>query len=447
MKLSPRILVVTAMLLVLSSAVTLAQTGGSDDPVLKEEATTQIDETGPEPVKKVISTPRAFYNFLKSHYDDGLVFESPRGDFRLRLRTLIQPQVSFTDDSDSSGTDTDYFFRRLRISIDGHAFRPWLSYSVQLSRDDVKLGEANDGSGVEFKDFYIDAIYSEKVFPRIGQFKVPFNREQLNSGAALLLVERSIVNSEFSLGRKIGGALYGILGKHVAYGGAVFTSSATDDTSDATSIDSELFAGRVQFNFGGTQGYTHGGFPTGGDYELIPDFTKVQVFVFGTAVVYIPGLNRRGNEDASGSLIDRFIELGIEKGDVTSIASDASFKIPMYNIEAAYIGRWIAPEVGGSDTVYDQGFRLQTGLFMVPDTLEIVGRWAFIDYGIPSGTAGVGDVLMDSSNELTSGINYYISQSNKWKLQLSYSFINDTFTQGEPNMNQKALRLQFQANF
>jgi phosphate-selective porin len=435
------------MLLVFSSAVTLAQTGGSDDPVLKEEATTQIDETGPEPFKKVISTPRAFYNFLKSHYDDGLVFESSRGNFRVRYKTLLQYQFSAVDDGGTGGTDTKFFFRRIRLNFDGHAFRPWLSYSVQLSRDDVKLGEANDGSGVEFKDFYLDIVYYEKVFPRIGQFRVPFNREQLNPGSALLLVERSIVNSEFSFGRKIGGALYGILGRHVAYGGAVFTASATDDTADASSVDTETFAGRVQFNFGGTPGYTHGGFPTGGDYELIPDFTKVRVFVLGTAVAYIPGLNLRGNDNASGAIIERFMELGIEKGDVTSIATDASFKIPMYNLEAAYIGRWIAPEIGGSDTVYDQGFRLQTGLFMVPDTLELVGRWAFIDFGIPSGTAGVGDPLIDSSNELSTGINYYISQSNKWKLQLSYSLINDTFTDRASDEDQKVFRLQFQAHF
>ena len=141
MKLSPRILVVTAMLLVLSSAVTLAQTGASDDPVLKEEATTQIDETGPEPVKKVISTPRAFYNFLKSHYDDGLVFESPRGNFRVHYKTLLQYQFSAIDDSGTGGADTEFFFRRIRLKFDGYALRPWLTYRLQLSRDDVKLGQ------------------------------------------------------------------------------------------------------------------------------------------------------------------------------------------------------------------------------------------------------------------------------------------------------------------
>ena len=300
---------------------------------------------------------------------------------------------------------------------------------------------------MEIKDFYIDLVYFDKIFPRIGQFKVPFNREQLSSGSALLLVERSIVNSEFSLGRKIGGALYGFLGKHVAYGAAMFSSPATDDTADASSVDSETFAGRVQLNFGGTLEYSNGGFPTGGDYALEPDFTKVPVLVFGAALVSLPDLTVKENDGDSGALNERFIELGIEKGNVVSATGDASYKIPMFNVETAYLGRWIDPKEGGGDTVYDQGFRIQTGLFMVPDKIEIVGRWAFISYDTSPGVAQTGEALRDSSNELTSGINYYISKSNKWKLQLSYSYINNTFTQGEPNMYQKALRLQFQANF
>ena len=445
MKLLLQILVITIMLVALPGIYSRAQPGGTDDPEKQEEVTTELNESGPEPVRELISKPKAFYNFLKSHYDDGLVFETKRGNFSVRYRTLIQLQFSATDQNNN--TDTNFFFRRIRLKFDGHVLRPWLTYRLQLSRDDVKLGQGGDGSGVEFKDFYIDAVYFEKIFPRIGQFKVPFNREQLSSGSALLLVERSIVNTEFSLGRKLGGALYGILGNHVAYGAAVFTSPATDDTADASSVDTETFAGRLQLNFGGTLEYSNGGYPTGGDYALVPDFTKVPVFVFGTAVVYLPSLSVKENEGDSGALIERFIELGISKGNVVSVTGDAAYKLPMFNVEAAYLGRWIEPEIGGGGTVYDQGLRIQTGLFLVPDTIEMAGRWAYIFYDTSPGVAEVGEALRDTSSELTTGINYYISKSNKWKLQLSYSFLNDTFTQGAPDTDQKGLRIQFQALF
>lgn len=445
MKLLLQILVITIMLVALPGIYSRAQPGGTDDPEKQEEATTKLNESGPEPVRELISKPKAFYNFLKSHYDDGLVFETKRGNFSVRYRTLIQFQFSAINQDNN--TDTDFFFRRFRFKFDGHVLRPWLTYRLQLSRDDVRIGHGGDGSGVVFKDFYIDAVYFEKIFPRIGQFKVPFNREQLSSGSALLLVERSIVNTEFSLGRKLGGALYGILGNHVAYGAAVFTSPATDDTADASSVDTETFAGRLQLNFGGTLEYSNGGFPTGGDYALVPDFTKVPVFVFGTAVVYLPSLSVKENEGDSGALIERFIELDISKGNVVSVTGDAAYKLPMFNVEAAYLGRWIEPEIGGGGTVYDQGLRIQTGLFLVPDTIEMAGRWAYIFYDTSPGVAEVGEALRDTSSELTTGINYYISKSNKWKLQLSYSFLNDTFTQGAPDTDQKGLRIQFQALF
>ena len=445
MKLLLQILVITIMLVALPGIYSRAQPGGTDDSEKQEEATTKLNESGPEPVRELISKPKAFYNFLKSHYDDGLVFETKRGNFSVRYRTLIQFQFSAINQDNN--TDTDFFFRRFRFKFDGHVLRPWLTYRLQLSRDDVRIGHGGDGHGVVFKDFYIDAVYFEKIFPRIGQFKVPFNREQLSSGSALLLVERSIVNTEFSLGRKLGGALYGILGNHVAYGAAVFTSPATDDTADASSVDTETFAGRLQLNFGGTLEYSNGGFPTGGDYALVPDFTKVPVFVFGTAVVYLPSLSVKENEGDSGALIERFIELDISKGNVVSVTGDAAYKLPMFNVEAAYLGRWIEPEIGGGGTVYDQGLRIQTGLFLVPDTIEMAGRWAYIFYDTSPGVAEVGEALRDTSSELTTGINYYISKSNKWKLQLSYSFINDTFTQGGPDTDQKGLRIQFQALF
>jgi hypothetical protein len=433
------------MLVAMSGTYSHAQPDGDGDTEKQEEATTKLNESGPEPVRELISKPKAFYNFLKSHYDDGLVFETKRGNFSVRYRTLIQFQFSAINQDNN--TDTDFFFRRFRFKFDGHVLRPWLTYRLQLSRDDVRIGHGGDGHGVVFKDFYIDAVYFEKIFPRIGQFKVPFNREQLSSGSALLLVERSIVNTEFSLGRKLGGALYGILGNHVAYGAAVFTSPATDDTADASSVDTETFAGRLQLNFGGTLEYSNGGFPTGGDYALVPDFTKVPVFVFGTAVVYLPSLSVKENEGDSGALIERFIELDISKGNVVSITGDAAYKLPMFNVEAAYLGRWIEPEIGGGGTVYDQGLRIQTGLFLVPDTIEMAGRWAYIFYDTSPGVAEVGEALRDTSSELTTGINYYISKSNKWKLQLSYSFLNDTFTQGAPDTDQKGLRIQFQALF
>lgn len=83
----------------------------------------------------------------------------------------------------------------------------------------------------------------------------------------------------------------------------------------------------------------------------------------------------------------------------------------------------------------------------MPDLIEVAGMWAYIFYDTSPGVVGVEEVLRDTSLELTSGINVYLSKNNNWKVQLSYSFIDDTFTQGAPDTDQKVLRIQFQAFF
>lgn len=45
-----------------------------------------------------------------------------------------------------------------------------------------------------------------------------------------------------------------------------------------------------------------------------------------------------GKTPDSGALVERFTELGIVRAGVGSIAADASYKQPGYNIEAAYLG-------------------------------------------------------------------------------------------------------------
>ena len=123
--------------LALLAVFVLLHACGTDGPEEQEELTTEHNESDDAHNSKLISKPKAIYNYLKSHHDDGLVFESKNGNFRVRARTRVQLQFSVTD-NDSNSTDTDFFLRRLRLKLDCHAFRPWLRYVLQVSRDDIK---------------------------------------------------------------------------------------------------------------------------------------------------------------------------------------------------------------------------------------------------------------------------------------------------------------------
>jgi len=376
----------------------------------------------------------AWYKKLKAGYDKGFFLKSDDGNFSMKFR--IRTQVQFlVDDTDDEDVATNFNIRRLRLIWNGNAFRPWFYYYVQLGGD-------NNGN-IDLRDAYFDAAYNTQIFPRVGQYKVPFNREELNSSSELQLVERSIVNEEFGYGRDRGATIYGLLGNYFVYGGGVFNG----DGRNGTSVDSNLFyVGRIMFTpCCGKLEYGTSSYPIKGDYKIEPNFgERYPLIAFGAAVATIPGLNiDRKTPDSDIDI--RFAELGITSGDVTSITADANFKYYIFSIEGEYDGRWIDPDQGGLGTIYDQGFRIQAGIFLVPKLVEVAGRWAYIDF---DNVAGL-DPEMDPRTKIwqvTPGLNFYMSHDHRWKIQLDYSYIRNEFRVGQ-DINENIWRAQLQAYF
>lgn len=358
---------------------------------------------------------------------DGFTIKSKDGLFsmRMRLRTQLQFSVNDTDDED---TATDFNVRRLRIAWDGNAFTPWLKYVLQISGD-------NDGN-FNLRDAYFDFAYNTMFVPRPGQYKVPFNREELTSSSELQLVERSIVNNEFAYGRDRGVSIYGVLGNFLVYGAGVFNG----DGRNGTSVDSNLlYAGRImltpccgKLKYGGT-------FPAGGDYKIEPNFGEdFPLFAFGVGAAGIPGLNI-DQKTPDSDIDERFAEIGTTDADVLSLTADANFKYSIFSIEGEFDYRRIAPEESGLEKVNDYGVRAQTGIFLMPNFIEIAARYAQIWYDT--------DVEgRDTTWQLTPGINFYLSKSHKYKIQLDYSFIRNEFTDSD-DIDENIFRAQLQLYF
>ena len=293
------------------------------------------------------------------------------------------------------------------------------------------------------RDAFFDAAYSTKFAPRAGQYKVPFSREHLYSGSSLQIVERSILDDEFRFGRDIGAGIYGVLGTFITYGVGVFNGNGRN----ADSFDSNLlYAGRVEFTpCCGVLEYKQSSFPAGGDYELVSNFGgDVPIISIGLAVAGIPGLDI-ANKTPENDLDVRFEEIfGLDAGDITEradvieVTADAIFKYKIFNIEGDYFLRRIDPD-GGFEEATDHGFRVQSGIFIIPEFIEVAGRFALIDYD--------DDVTgRDLRYEITPGFNIYLSKSHKYKLQFSYSFIRDEDTDGAES-DENILRAQLQVYF
>jgi phosphate-selective porin OprO and OprP len=403
-------------------------------------------EADKEEIEKVVAEDKdAWYKKFKAGYNKGFFLESDDGNFsmKMKFRTQLQFAVDNTDDKQTGEKDTatNFNIRRFRIYWEGHVFRPWFNYLFQISAD-------NNGNFI-LRDAYLDAAYDTRIFPRGGQFKVPFNREELTSSSELQLVDRSIVNDEFKYGRDRGATAYGLLANMFAYGVGVFNG----DGLNGTSVDSNLlYVGRVQFNpcCGKLEYGSDASFPIKGAYKLEPmNFKeKEPILAIGAAIAALPGLNIKQKTPDNSELTARFDELGLQFANVTSVTGDVNFKYQIFSITGEYDGRWIDSEQKGLGTVYDQGFEVQSGIFLVPHVLELAGRYAYIRFDRTEGINTDPDAPRQMKNQwaVTPGINYYISKDNRWKIQLDYNFIKTSFLTGA-DTNENLFRVQLQAYF
>lgn len=380
----------------------------------------------------------AWYNKFKAKYDKGLSFQA--GD-KFKMKFRIRGQFRLTvDDPDGGLTSTNFSVARLRLKWNGYAFKPWFLYTVQVNIPD----------DLDLRDMYFTAAYDNNIMPRVGQWKVPFGRQELTSSSALQFINRSIVNDEFGYGRDRGVALMGGLGPkyNFSYSGGVFNG----DGRNGTSLDSNmLYAGRIQLGVGGEgdKFKANSSYATGEAYGITPNFAKSPTFVAGAAIGAIPGLNC-DRKSPDGDQCDRYDELGLVQADLTTITGDLSFKMPIFNVQGSYYGRWISPDEQGitQDTAFDQGFNVQGGVFLMPKTVEFAGRYSYIDYDDSAGVLppDVGSVR-SSAWTLSPALNYYISHDNRWKVQLEYLFTRNEFTQGASDEDDNRLSLQLQAYF
>ncbi|MGH7884207.1 MAG: porin [Thermodesulfobacteriota bacterium] len=349
----------------------------------------------------------------------GLTFKTVDGNYKLRSRLRGQFLASFID-PDGGDENLEFRIRRLRWLVDGNVFAEWFKYKIQVDFSDASF---------DLRDLIFEFAYNENFVPKVGQYKIPFNREVQNSSSALQLVERSIVNENFEYDRDIGFGLYGTDEKYWKY--ELFVGNGEGLNARERNDTGVLWAGRVSFD------------PLGGGEveDITPNFAKKSSLLLGFAIAGLDISDISAEASGFAPIQDRFGDLGIAEGQVVSITADAAFKHPLFNIEGEYNGRWIGDEDPAlNDRVYDQGFRVQGGIFLIPQTLEIAGRWAYVDFD--------DDVLagLDSAWEITPGINYYLSKDHRWKVQLDYSHIRETAADGTDEDDNR-VRAQLQAYF
>ena len=139
---------------------------------------------------------------IKFRPGKGVEINSADDDFQLRIRVRVQmlytlvhgdPGPKEADEPDENLND--FRLRRARFIFQGHAFGKDNQFKLEidpLRKDNVVL------------DYYLDFTKNRDIQVRVGQYKISSNRQRVISSGNLQMVDRSRLNSEFTLDRDMG---------------------------------------------------------------------------------------------------------------------------------------------------------------------------------------------------------------------------------------------------
>ncbi len=354
---------------------------------------------------------------VKTKKGTGLTFQTADKNYKLRIRLRGQFLANYINPDGDDNEGLGFRVRRLRVTWDGNAFAPWMKYKVEYDF-------SRDG---ELKDMELSFAKNKAFVPTMGQYKVPFNREVLNSSSVLQVIDRSIITDYFEYDRDIGAGVYGLLGGGmILYDFGVFQGEGTNQKNDKKDTGM-LWAGRVQAALIG-----------GNAKKVKENFAKKPTLTVGAAIA---GIDVEGGSDSNIGISSG--ERVLEDGKVTSFTADINYRDPRFNLTGEYIGRWVNPDDVGVGTDYDYGFRVQGGFFLVPKKVELASRYAMVTFD--DDVAGV-DGDLDNVWTFTQGLNYYLSGNHQWKVQFDYTFQREEDLAGVES-DESMVRAQVQAYF
>ena len=176
-------------------------------------------------VKPATKDPKS----IEWKWKDGLTFGTPDGAYQFKFGARIQNDW-YAGDVDKSNFSDGTRFRRLWLKMDGTIY------------DDLEYKFAIDfaNAGVALRDAYMGYTGLDFAKFRIGQFREPFNLENLTSNADLTFLERSPLTS-LGPDRKTGFMVYNeILDQRMTWAIGGFKSvdnNSANSTDNATGKD------------------------------------------------------------------------------------------------------------------------------------------------------------------------------------------------------------------
>ncbi len=392
----------------------------------------------------------------------GFEIKSKDGKFATQLQWRFQGRYTYPDRGDedtftdfNDNPESTFELRRVRMKIGGHGYQPWIKYYFEVDLQPTRSSGSGSGSETRLIDWRIMLEKFKFLSLQLGQWKVDYNRERRDSSGNQQFVERSIVNSVFTIDRQVGAMAYGHLAPGTffdsRYYAGVFTGSGRGEANDDANM---MYFGRFQWNFLGRDlkwsqsDVEYHKQPTGsvafGAYTTVGKCTRWSSSGCGTLVTP-SSLGATFTSD--GNALDGQFR-------VEGMVEEFAFKWRGLSIQHEYHWKQIKDNgrpatatiaAAGQSKTNLMGSYSQIGYFphylipIIPKPLEIAFRYAFVDPNV--------SVKNDKLQEFTGAINWFFAgHKNKLTLDGSVLKLDQPSTLGGDQHEQR-IRLQWDVSF
>lgn len=354
---------------------------------------------------------------MKVSWKDGkTTFETDKAALILSNRVQVRFTEQFPDatvqlpGTKAKGDSVGSFrIRRAKTKFEGWFYNKSLSYEVQLNYADT-------ASTLEDAQISWDISNTKKFQVKLGQFKVPFGRQELTSSGSQQFVDRSQVSNEFAKGRDQGLQVFGLLGGgKLDWRAGVFNGNARNKSANDNS--KYQYNARLQFAPNGDPKYSESDFESTDKllWAIAADFDSTD---FGRTVAQPAASVPPAPPATPLPKVSACPCAGNFKGQTFGV--DAVVKFKAFSAFGEYFNREIKPSDGataGSPTFKSNGYHVQVGyLIGTKRQWEVAGRYGSFD--------PTDDVSGNDRTEWRVGLNYFYNK-HSLKVQADYGALKN----------------------
>ena len=355
--------------------------------------------------------------------------------FGMRFQNLFSNEWDLQDDDfgQIGNYDANFLVRRARLKFDGYAFTPKLKWKLELgltNRDISGGGDEIQHSNASrvILDAWTDWNFAGNFSLKVGQGKLPGNRERVVSSGNLQFVDRSRLNSRFNIDRDMGLQLT----HHMTLGKQFYIKEWACLTQGEGRDVTSGFNGGFDYTFR-VEMMPFGKFKSKGDYvgADLKREEKPKISIGASYDLNVNAVRERGQNgsyiyDTDGSLVGKTLKTAFV---------DMMFKYKGFSVMAEYANRQTAD---GDNDVYGDSLNV-IGTMYTGQALNVQAGYVFKNnYEIALRMTSIRPDMNVSSNENEYGIGfskYFVGHKLKIQTDINY---RQRYTYGSTALNNGA---------